>query len=172
MKRKKILIISVSVFALLVGLLVAAPFMFKGKIKAAVLKAVNENLNASVDFEDVSISLFKNFPQASLTLENLKVVNVAPFENDTLTYIKELNLDMSIKELFKGENEAMKINGIKLDGAYLNFVSNKDGIANFDIMKPSTSENEESSGFNLAVNYYEIKKPAKQTSKCTHCAER
>lgn len=157
MKRKKILIISVSVFALLVGLLVAAPFMFKGKIKAAVLKAVNENLNASVDFEDVSISLFKNFPQASLTLENLKVVNVAPFENDTLTYIKELNLDMSIKELFKGENEAMKINGIKLDGAYLNFVSNKDGIANFDIMKPSTSENEESSGFNLAVNYYEIK---------------
>ena len=157
MKRKNIIIISISVFVLLVGLLIAAPFMFKGKIKTAVLKAVNENLNATVDFEDVTISLFKNFPQASLTLENLKVVNVAPFANDTLTYIKELNLDMSIKELFKGENEAMNINGITLDGAYLNFVSNKDGVANYDIMKPSTSENDESSGFNLAVNYYEIK---------------
>ena len=157
MKRNKILIISACVLLFLIGLLIAAPFVFKGKIKSAVLSAVNKNVNATVDFEDVSISLFKNFPQALLTLDNLKVINSAPFENDTLTYIKELSLDMSIKELFKGENEAMNINGIMLDGAYLNFVSNKDGIANFDIMKPSTNENEESTGFNFAVNFYEIK---------------
>jgi hypothetical protein len=39
----------------------------------------------------------KNFPDA-LTLDQLLIINKAPFEGDTLISLEELNLKMSIKE--------------------------------------------------------------------------
>ena len=154
---KKILKISVITLLLFVVVLIAAPFLFKDKIKAAVLTSINENLTAKVAFEDVNLSLIRNFPKASLTLDNLSIINIAPFENDTLMVIKELGLKMSVKELFKGENEAINILAIKIDGAYLNFISNIDGIANYDIIKTSENKTDKESGtLNFSVNNYEI----------------
>ncbi|WP_372745330.1 AsmA-like C-terminal region-containing protein [Lutibacter sp.] len=157
MKSKKIIIISVSIVVLFLGALIAAPFIFKGKIKEAVLKAVNDNLNAEVAFNDVDLSFFSSFPEATLVLKELSVVNTAPFENDTLAYVKEFGLDMPIKELFKGASESINVTAITIDGAYLNFISNKDGKANYDIMKPSKDDkSNEDDAFTFAVKEYKI----------------
>ncbi|MDO9276853.1 MAG: hypothetical protein Q7T92_15070, partial [Lutibacter sp.] len=61
-KAFKIIGIILLVFALL---LVATPFIFKGKITELVLKSINKNVEAVVAFEDVDLSLFKNFPKAT-----------------------------------------------------------------------------------------------------------
>ncbi|RXP56176.1 AsmA family protein [Lutibacter sp. HS1-25] len=154
---KKVAKILAIVLLLFVITLVAAPFLFKDKIKAAVLTAVNENLTAKVAFEDVDLSFFRSFPQASVILDHLSIINNAPFENDTLMVVSELGLSMSVKELFKGENEAINISAIKINGACLNFISNVDGIANYDIVKPSENESDSESGsFNFSVEKYEI----------------
>ena len=69
--------------------LAAAPFLFKDKIKQLVLKSINENVDANVAFEDVSLSLFKSFPRANVTIDKLSIINKAPFEGDTLFYSGE-----------------------------------------------------------------------------------
>ena len=76
--------------------LAAAPFLFKDKIKALVLKTINENVDATVAFTDVDLSLFKNFPQANITINQLSIINKAPFEGDTLFYSGELKSKLTL----------------------------------------------------------------------------
>ncbi|MEQ3662840.1 MAG: AsmA family protein, partial [Flavobacterium sp.] len=139
--------------------LAAIPFLFKDKIQALVLKSINENVDAKVAFENVDLSLFKNFPNANVTIDKLSIINKAPFEGDTLFYSGELNLKMSIKELFKGDNEPMNIQGFSSENAVANIIFNKDGLGNFDIaLKDDTKEDtSESKPFSLNIQNYEIK---------------
>jgi hypothetical protein len=58
---KKIVISFAVVLLLLVGAVVAVPFLFKDKINAAVKAAINENVNAKVDYGDFSLSLIRSF---------------------------------------------------------------------------------------------------------------
>lgn len=157
MNFKKIAKISAIVLLLFIALLVAAPFLLKGKIKQAVLTAINDNVNAKVAFNDVDLSLFKSFPSAALTLSDFEITTNAPFENDTLAFVKELHLNMPIRELFKGSSESIQITEIGVNDAYLNIISNKEGKTNYDIMKPSDAKDENDEGaFNFAVKSYEI----------------
>src|SRR3970040_1534561 len=109
---KKILKIIGILIILLVGTLLAAPYLFKDQIKVKIAKAINEKVDAKVSFADADLSLFKNFPNANVTLDQLVIINKAPFEGDTLVSLGELNLKMSIKELFKGKEEEINIEGI------------------------------------------------------------
>ena len=43
------------------------------------MEKVNESVNAQISFTDFSLSIFKNFPNATVELEGLKVINNAPF---------------------------------------------------------------------------------------------
>ncbi|WP_372770442.1 hypothetical protein, partial [Lutibacter sp.] len=82
---------------------------------------------------DVDLSLLKNFPKATIIIDDLSIVNKAPFENDTLFYSKTFSLKMSIKELFKGKGEPMSIDAFSIENTRVNVVFNKDGLANYDI---------------------------------------
>lgn len=138
--------------------LAAAPFLFKDKIKEMVLKGINEKVNAKVAVADVDLSLFKSFPQANVTLNKICIINTAPFEGDTLFYSGELNLKMSVKELFKDAGEAMNIESFFAKDAVVNVIVNKDGVANYDIaLKTDEKEDpSESSPFNMNIQNYEV----------------
>lgn len=139
--------------------LVSIPFLFKDKIKEMIVKAINENVDATVAFEDVDLSLLKSFPQANVTIDKLSIINKAPFAGDTLFYSGEVNLKMSVKELFKGEGEAMNIESFSSTNGVVNILFDKNGIGNFDIAikedkdKPETSE---SKPFAMNIQNYEI----------------
>jgi hypothetical protein len=130
---KKILKIVGIVLLLLIASLFAIPYFFKDQIKAKIEKSINENVDAKVAFADADLSLFRSFPNASVRIEKLSIINKAPFEGDTLVTFEELNLKMSIKELFKGENEPMNIEGVSSKNGFINIIFNKDGLGNFDI---------------------------------------
>jgi hypothetical protein len=130
---KKILKIVGIVFLLLIISAFAIPYFFKDQIKARILTAINEKVDAKVAFADADLSLFRNFPNASVSIEKLSIINKAPFEGDTLVSLGELNLKMSIKELFKGENEPMSIDGISSKNGLINIIIDKNGVGNFDI---------------------------------------
>lgn len=140
--------------------LFAAPFLFKDKIKQLVLKSINENVDAKVAFEDVDLSLFKSFPQANVTIDKLSIINKAPFEGDTLLYSGEVNLKMSIKELFKGDGEAMNIESFSSENAVVNILFDKNGLGNFDIAikdQKDQKSDSESKPFAMNVQNYEVK---------------
>ncbi|MBW4359638.1 AsmA-like C-terminal region-containing protein [Flavobacterium taihuense] len=155
---KKILKIVGIVLVVLVASLFAIPYFFKDQIKAKITEAINEKVDAKVSFADADLSLFKNFPKATVTLDKLLIINKAPFEGDTLVSLGELNLNMSIKELFKGKGEAMEIEGITSKNGYINIIFNKDGIGNFDIAlkdnKPK--EDKKSEPMLLKIQKYQV----------------
>ena len=157
---KKILKIVGIVLLLLVVAAFAIPYFFKDQIKAKILTSINENVDAKVAFADADLSLFKNFPNASVTIDKLSIINKAPFEGDTLVSFEELNLKMSIKELFKGENEPMNIDGISSKNGLINIIIDKNGVGNFDIALKNKKEDEKddskSKPLALKIKEYEI----------------
>ena len=130
---KKIFKIVAILLLLLIISAFAIPYFFKEQIKARILTAINEKVDAKVAFADADLSLFRNFPNASVSIEKLSIINKAPFEGDTLISLGELNLKMSIKELFKGENEPMSIDAISTKNGLINIIFNKEGVGNYDI---------------------------------------
>jgi hypothetical protein len=136
----------------------AIPYFFKDQIKAKITQAINEKVDAKVSFEDADLSLFKNFPNANVSLNKLVIINKAPFEGDTLVSFGELNLKMSIKELFKGENESININGIDSKDGLINIIFDKNGVGNFDIALKNAKNNDDSKSKPLAlkINAYKI----------------
>lgn len=155
---KKILKIVGVVLLLLVVFAFAIPYFFKDQIKAKIKESINQNLNAKVDFEDANISLFKSFPSANVSLDKFIIINKAPFEGDTLVKFDELNLKMSIKELFKSKSEPINVEGFSSKNGLINIILNKDGIGNFDIaIKDDVKKHEtESEGFGFKIKNYEV----------------
>lgn len=138
--------------------LAATPFLFKDKIKEMIAKTLNENVNANIAFEDVDLSLFKSFPQAHVTIDKLSIINKAPFAGDTLLYAGETNVTMSVKELFKGENETMSLESFSAVDGIVNIIFNKEGLGNFDIALKEAEEKKpsDSKPFALDIQNYEV----------------
>jgi hypothetical protein len=156
MVKKILKIIGILVLILLISAF-AIPYFFKDQIKAKIQTVINEKVDAKVAFADADLSLFKNFPNASVTIEKLSIINKAPFEGDTLAAFEELNLKMSIKELFKGDNEPMKIDGISSKNGLINIIFNKDGIGNYDIaLKNKDKEQGKSKPLSLKIKEYSV----------------
>jgi hypothetical protein len=155
---KKILKIVGVILLLLVISAFAIPYFFKDQIKARILTAINEKVDAKVAFADADLSLFRNFPNASVSIEKLSIINKAPFEGDTLVSFEELNLKMSIKELFNDEKEPMNIDGISSKNGLINIIINKDGLGNFDIAlkEAKKDENEQSKPLTLKIKEYSV----------------
>lgn len=65
---------------------------------------------------------------------------------------------MSIKELFKGSDEPMKLDYFSVTKAQVSILVNEEGVANYDIAKPSENTSQvESEPFTFSVSGYEIK---------------
>ncbi len=156
---KKVLKISAIVIVVFVAALFAIPFLFKDQIKSKIVEAINESVDAKVSFTDADLSLFKNFPNATVGIEKLVIINKAPFDGDTLVSLGELNLKMSVKELFKGKDEPLNIQGISSTNGLVNIIFNKDGVGNFDIAlkdKKEDQKDEPSKPLALKIQNYKI----------------
>ncbi|MCG1036443.1 AsmA-like C-terminal region-containing protein [Polaribacter sargassicola] len=157
---KKILKWVISIFLILIIALVSIPYLFKDKIVKMVSETINNNVNATVTFKETDLSLFKNFPLLSLTVNNLSVANKAPFLGDTLVNVKELGLSMKTTELLKGSKEAIAIQSISTSEGDINIIFDKEGNGNYDIAIASetTTENDtaEASAISLNIEDYEL----------------
>lgn len=148
---KRIFTIIGVVFLLLIIALFAAPFIFQDAIKAKIAQTINKNVDATVSFKDVDLSFIKSFPDANVSVDHLVIINKAPFAGDTLVSFGTLDLKMSIKELFKGENEAMNIDSFTSDNGQVNIIFNKDGIGNFDIALKDDASTDDGNSAPLAL---------------------
>jgi hypothetical protein len=128
------------------------PFFFKDKIIAKAKEEISNQINAKVDFKDIDLSLLKNirnFPNIALGIDDLTIIGIAPFEGDTLLTIGSTKASLDLMSVIKGEQ--YKIEAIDLSDAIVNAIVNKDGIANWNITKPST-DTSASKPFDLALN--------------------
>lgn len=140
--------------------LVALPFFLEKNIDKIVHNAIEGKVNANIDYADIDLSLIKSFPKAQLDIEDLKIITNAPFANDTLVYANKLMVSFSFSQLFKGIDESIAVDKIRISNAVVKALVNKDGKANYDITIPDGSEtspeitsDEESSNFSINLDY-------------------
>ncbi len=154
---KKVLKITGISLLVLVGLAFATPYLFKGKIIALVKEKVNKSVNAKVDFSDVDISLFRHFPKLAVGINNLSVVGVDEFANDSLLSAKQLDLSMNLWSAITGKE--INIYGIDITDATINTIVNRQGKANWAIVKPdstATTSTEEKKSMQLKLDHYSL----------------
>jgi hypothetical protein len=118
---------------LLIVLLFAIPILFKDKIRVKVEQSINNSVNATVKFDDYSLSLLRHFPNLAFSLNDLSVVGTGPFQTDTLAGIRSFGLVFDLGSIFSKSGYVIK--SIDIDKAVFNAKILKDGKANWDIMK-------------------------------------
>ena len=97
---KKGLKIAAIIVGVIIILMLLLPFAFQGKIAGIVKTEGNKMLNAQFDFKKLNISLFRNFPQASVTLEDFWLKGTGEFANDTLVQAGEVTAAINLFSLF------------------------------------------------------------------------
>lgn len=134
---KKILLAGGAVLVLLVGGLAAAPLLFQDEIEARVKAAINESVDARVEFGDVGLSLFRSFPNLSFSLRDLAVTGVAAFEGDTLAHVGELrtvvDLGSAVRMLRGGD--ALVVRSVVVTRPYVHARVLEDGRASWNIAR-------------------------------------
>ena len=156
---KKLFKIVGILFLTILLLLIVTPLLFQNQIKESVKTFLNDSVTAQIDFENVSLSLISSFPQANVTVQDLKIVNQLTFEGVTFAAVKSISFDMSVKELFKNESDGpIVVNSIQIDEAVLTIKSDKFGNNNYDIAKETEGTSTESdTNFKLNIEDYALR---------------
>ncbi|MCL2598176.1 MAG: AsmA family protein [Paludibacter sp.] len=157
-RGKKFAITVIAVVVVLFLALLIAPVAFKGKIMQVVQNQINKNVEANVAFDDVSLSFIRNFPNASVSLENLQVIGRDSFALDTLVRAKNINAVVNLKSLFG--NSGYEIKRLILNNLDVNAHVLPSGKANWDIFKSDSTKEEvvdtTALAFNLKLKNVEI----------------
>lgn len=135
---KKGLTIAMLVIAAIFVLLWVLPYAFKGKIKELTINEGNRLLNAEFYFDDVDISLLRNFPKATLSLERFWLKGVGDFANDTLIDADEISVSVNLLSLFG--NSGYEISRVKVSDTKVKAVTLSDGRVNWDVMKSDSTD--------------------------------
>ncbi len=154
-----------AILLLVVAAAIIIPVAFRDKIREKVEAGLNDMLTAKVSFSDYRLNLFRVFPNASFSLDNLSVTGTGEFEGDTLAAVKSFGIVINLKSLFG--NSGYEIKSIVIDEPEVNAIVNSDGRANWDIMKDTGAgqaqqpaetapEEEGSIGLNLMLRRFAI----------------
>jgi hypothetical protein len=135
---KKFLKITGIIILTLLLIIIAVPFAFQGKIMKIAKEQINNNLNAKADFEKLSLSLFRSFPNVSVGLKNLYVAGVNEFEGDTLISVNSAEVVVDLISAIKMEN--IKIKRIIINEPSVHAWVLPDGKVNWDIVKDTGEE--------------------------------
>ncbi len=158
---KKGLLIAGIVFVVLLGILVAIPFVFRDALLEKTRTTINQNLNVTLEFKDFRLSLIKDFPKASLSLQDVVVTGKGSFSADTLLQLKSLRTSFGLMDIFTPGD--LTINEIILDQARLRLLVNAENQVNWqifpeeDVPGPTNNEtNSEDGTFGLQLSKIEI----------------
>jgi hypothetical protein len=153
---KKILKITGITVLVIIVILFTLPFLFKGKIISIVKTQINKNINAQVDFSDVSISLLRRFPRVSVAIEKLQVIGNGKFSQDTLLSATSIDAALNLMSVIRGDK--MTVYSVAVNQPRINAIVAKDGAVNWNITKPdtATTTTSQEKPFNLELKNYSI----------------
>lgn len=110
------------------------------RIIEKAVTALNETINVPVYVDQISFSLLKKFPYATLQLKNVTLLSAKTFERqgfvpnnaDTLLWIDNLYLSLNMLSLFHRDVELTKVS---LEKGFLNLMVDEKGRTNYSILK-------------------------------------
>ncbi len=97
---KKVIIATLIVLTTSLIALALLPIFFKDAIIDRALTSINRNLQVEVGFTGLQISLFRDFPRASLQLEGVVIIGKDAFAGDTLLTVAQFRTSVGMLDLF------------------------------------------------------------------------
>lgn len=142
MKKTSIVILSVFVLFLVAAFIF--PSFLKGKIIEKVDQGLEQTVNADVYYNpaNVSASLFRRFPNITISIGDFGIVGREVFDQDTLIHVDRLQVDFNLRSILFDDYPTLT--GLRLDGADIVVKVLEDGRANYDITYSSDVDTVES----------------------------
>ena len=136
-RSKRVLAVVGTLMLLVLLLLLAVPLLFRDRIAARVKAQVNSTLDARVDWRDVGLTFFRDFPNLTLTLDSLTTVGTGRFASDTLAAVRHLRVSLDLASVLGSMvgGRPVVVRAIELDQPRLRLVALEDGTANWNITK-------------------------------------
>ncbi len=139
MKISKILKGFFLLLLLLIIAAVAIPYFFKDQIVERIKTDINKNLDATVDFTDVDLSLLRSFPDFNFSMSNFNLTGNAPFKDLELANVKDMELDLNLMSVINS-TDPIQINSVQMTEPKIHLIILKDGKSNYDIAQSSETE--------------------------------
>lgn len=156
--KRSLLILGVLII-LLLGAALAVPVLFKEQLTELAKEQINTNLNAEVDFKEVSVSLFRSFPRLSLSVDSFSVVGIDTFARLPLARGTAASFALDLWSVISDPSN-VQIKSVQLVDPDINILVLKNGMANYDVAiasETSTTEAETtSSEMSFALDSYSI----------------
>lgn len=151
---KRVFLVLGIILVLLIGTLAAIPYFFKDDILALAKEEINKTVNAKVDFQDVELSVFRNFPDFTFRLLDFNVEGIDRFEGIKLASGDYLDFTLDLFSVVQS-GKPIQIESVHLQKPEVNVLVLEDGLANYDIAKPTDERLEETAEQELSE--FEIK---------------
>ena len=95
---------------------------------------MNERLNAKADYKDINISLFRHFPNLSVSISGVSVIGVDTFRSDTLFTAKNLDVSLDLMQAVHGSYDILNI---AVNSPHIHALVLEDGRSNWQILRPA-----------------------------------
>lgn len=154
------------IISLIIGILFVASKLLEQKIVDKAITILNNQINVPVYVDDISFSLLKKFPNATLQLNDVALLSAKDFNRsyfdsinaDTLLFIEELYLSISLPELL---NNNLNITKAYIQNGYFNILVDEKGKENYKILANNSikleSDNSENN-FEFLLRHIQLKK--------------
>ncbi|MFL5495676.1 MAG: AsmA-like C-terminal region-containing protein [Gemmatimonadales bacterium] len=150
----RVLAVAGALIALVLALLLVLPLLFRDRITARVKAQANKSLDARVDWRDVGLTFFRDFPNLTLTLDDLTAANVGRFQGDTLAKVHHLRVVLDLPSVLGNVlgGRPIIVRAVELDQPRLSLIALADGTANWDITKKTPEAQPQAASKPVAVS--------------------
>ncbi len=149
MRHVRKIIIGLGAFVILIiAVLLAIPLFFRGRLEERAKVEVNKAVNARVSWNSIGLSLIRDFPNVSLSVNGLTVVGVKPFNGDTLLSMRQARLALDVASVVRylRSNSAIVVRELAFEQPVVRLRTLADGTTNWDIVRSApTTGNEAAS---------------------------
>lgn len=166
-KVKKIILFFLVIILFLIGSAATLLYIYQDDIKKLFIAEVNKQINVSIDVENLELTLFQDFPNVTLLLQNIVVHNHPDFPthkfpkltHDDILQASTLKLHADALELLK--EKKIKIKNIEIVSGILIVLVDEKGNTNIELI---TKENDSSGELNIekilakniTANFYQL----------------
>lgn len=147
---KRCLLVILVLLLLIPGTLFVITHFYKKEIADALIKNLNDNFDLALTVKEVDVSIFADFPQASVSLDNVVLDTRLHAASEPLLKAEKVKVSFNLRKLLKKEFE---INTVAIQTASINLVTNEDGTKNFEFKKKDSAA---TTGAGLGFNIQKI----------------
>jgi len=131
---KRIIILTIILVVAIAGGLFIIGTYYADEAEQLIVSEINKLLRVEISVKDVELSLFSNFPNASLNLTELQTKEQPGTSSSPLLNAKKVSLLFNVYDIITGD---YKIEKILLKDAFLNFIVRDDGSNNLSVVQKS-----------------------------------